>query len=110
MSQFTKQGIADGETGSTLAYDTNLNYSRIIGLQASGKNMYVEKALKYKLVPIPSSMFANAGEIRLAPNKIAPKNKLRVDKNCTQSYRCDHRWLRHNVIVLWLRFSATTYL
>ena len=44
-------------------YDTNLIYSGIIGLQASGRNMNLIEVLKYELALIPTSMFTNKGEM-----------------------------------------------
>ena len=54
------------QVGSAKVYDTNLIYSRIIGLQASGRDMNFNALLKYELAPISTSMFTNNGEMRSA--------------------------------------------
>ena len=65
--------------GSAKVYDTNLIYSLIIGVQASGRDMNLNKLLKYELAPIPASMSTNNGKIRLATSKSTLKNKLNVE-------------------------------
>lgn len=50
------------KVGSTKVYDTNIIYSRIIGLQASGREMNLAETLTYELAPMPTSMFTNTGE------------------------------------------------
>ena len=67
------------QVGSAKVYDTNLIYSRIIGLQASGRNMNLKEVLKYELSPIPTSMFTNNGEMRLVTSKSILKNELKVE-------------------------------
>ena len=67
------------QVGSAKVYDTNLIYSRIIGLQASGREMNLKEVLKYELSPIPTSMFTTNGEMRLATSKSTLKNKLKVE-------------------------------
>ena len=57
------------QVGSAKVYDINLIYSRIIGLQASGRDMNLNEVLKYKLESISTSMFTNNGEMRLATSK-----------------------------------------
>ena len=63
---------------SAKVYDTNLIYSRITGMQASGRDMNLNEVLKYELAPIPTSMFTNNGEMQLTTGKSALKNKLKV--------------------------------
>ena len=63
---------------SAKVYDTNLIYSRITGIQASGRDMNLNEVLKYELAPIPTSMFTNNGEMQLTTGKSALKNKLKV--------------------------------
>ena len=67
------------QVGKTKVHDTNLIYSRIIGLQASGRDMDLNEVWKYELAPFPTSMFSNNGEMRLATNKSTLKNKLKVE-------------------------------
>ena len=67
------------QVGKTKVHDTNLIYSRITGLQTSGREMNLNEVLMYELSPIPTSMFTNNGEMRLATNKSTLKNKLKVE-------------------------------
>ena len=45
------------QVGSAKAYDTNLIYSRIVGLEASCQDMNLNAVLKYE--SIPTSMYTN---------------------------------------------------
>ena len=63
------------QVGSAKVYDTNLIYSRIIGLKASGQDMNLSDVLKHE--SIPTSMFTNNGEMRLATSTSTLKNKLK---------------------------------
>ena len=62
------------QVGSAKAYDTNMIYSRIVGLKASCQDMNLNAVLKYE--SIPTSMFTNNGEMRLATSTSTLKNKL----------------------------------
>ena len=62
------------QVGSAKAYDTNLIYSRIVDLKASCQDMNLNAVLKYE--SIPTSMFTNNGEMRLATSTSTLKNKL----------------------------------
>ena len=64
------------QVGSAKVYDTNLIYSCIIGLKASGQDMNLNEVLKYELAPIPTSMFTNNGEMRLATSTSTLTNQL----------------------------------
>ena len=48
--------------GAIKVYDTNVIYSRIIGLQASGREVDIDDVLKYELAPIPMAMFDSSGD------------------------------------------------
>ena len=62
------------QVGSANVYDTNLIYSRIIGLTASGQDMNLNEVLKHE--SIRTSMFTNNGEMLLATSTSTLKNKL----------------------------------
>ena len=51
-------------------YATNVIYSRIIGLQASGR-----EDLKKELAPVPIAMFDNSGDMRVANIKSTLKRE-----------------------------------
>ena len=65
------------QVGSAEVYETNLIYSRIIGLKASCQDLNLNEGLKYE--SIPTSMFTNNGEMRLATSKSSLENKLKVE-------------------------------
>ena len=67
------------QVGSAKEYDTNLIYSGIVGLQASGRDMNLKEVLKYELAPNPTSMFTNNGDMRLATSKSTLKNELKFE-------------------------------
>ncbi len=51
-------------------YATNVIYSRIIGLQVSGRD-----DLKNELAPVPVAMFDNSGDMRVANIKSTLKRE-----------------------------------
>ena len=55
-------------------YATNVIYSRIIGLQASGR-----EDLKNELAPVPIAIFDNSGDMRVANIKSTLKRELQVE-------------------------------
>lgn len=67
------------QVGKTKVPDTNVIYSRIIGLQDSGREMNLNEILMYELSPIPTSMFTDNGEMKLATNESTLKNMLKVE-------------------------------
>jgi len=65
--------------GTVKVYDTSLIYSRIIGLQASGRKLNLDDVLKYKLSPVPIAMFDSSGDMRVAKAKSTLKRQLQVE-------------------------------
>ena len=61
------------QVGSAKVYDA------IIGLKASGRDLNLNNVLKYELAPIPTSMFPNNGEMRLATSKSTLKDTFKVE-------------------------------
>ena len=59
-------------------YDTNLIYSRVLGLQGS-RDISFSDILHYELSPVPTSMFHENGEIRICKAKSVLKNKIQVE-------------------------------
>ena len=85
-------------------YATNVIYSRIIGLQVSGRD-----DLKNELAPVPVAMFDNSGDMRVAKIKSTLKRELQVetlhldqscygkvqgyvDKAVTWTQECSRNW------------------
>jgi len=50
----SKKGIT---VGSRILYDTQLIFSRVIGLQASSREVDFRDILSYELAPIPTALF-----------------------------------------------------
>ena len=59
----TRNGIA---IGSKVVYDTELIFSRVIGLQASSRKVDFKDVLSYELAPIPTALFDGAGKVILS--------------------------------------------
>lgn len=74
------------KVGNIPVYDTNLIYSRVVGLQSS-RSLGMDEVLKFELSPVPSSMFEENGDMRIAKNKSVMKRLLQVpsthDNNAT---------------------------
>jgi len=55
---------------------TNLIYSRVIGLQASGRDIDIKDVLGHELGPVPTSMFDDTGDMGIAKFKSTLKKIL----------------------------------
>ena len=55
----TRKGIS---IGSKVLYDTQLIFSRVIGLQASSREVDFKDVLSYELAPIPTALFDDTGK------------------------------------------------
>ena len=66
--------------GNSQLYDTDLIYSRVIGLRTS-RNMSMKEVLKFELSPIPTSLYEDSGDMRLAKAKSVLKKKLQIDQS-----------------------------
>ena len=51
------------KVGSQKVYDTTVIYSRVIGLQASSREIDLKNILSYELAPVPTSMFLDGSAI-----------------------------------------------
>ena len=54
----SKKGIT---VGPKVLYDTQLIFSRVIGLQASSRDVNFKDVLSYELAPIPTALFEDSG-------------------------------------------------
>ena len=63
--------------GDAKVYDTNVIYSRVIGLQASAHDVNIKHVLSNELTPFPTSLFDSAGEMRVATSKSALKIRIK---------------------------------
>jgi hypothetical protein len=66
------------KVGDTKVYDLNIIYSKVIGLQASGRDADIQDVLSYELAAFPTSMFDSTGEMRAATSKSSLKRQLQV--------------------------------
>ena len=55
-----KKGIS---IGSKVLYDTELIFSRVIGLQANSREVNFKDVLSYELAPIPIALFDDSGKM-----------------------------------------------
>ena len=51
-------------------------HSRLIGIQASSRDIDIENVLSHELAPVPTSMFQDSGAVRLCKGKSDLKNRL----------------------------------
>ncbi len=72
----TKKHVKVGETNVT---DTNVIYQRIMGLQVSSREVDLEHVLSYELAPVATSLFTDAGDLRIATSKSTLKKQLQVE-------------------------------
>ena len=66
VNKETKKSI---KVGAVKVHDTNLIYSRVIGLQASDRPVDIADLLAHELARIPSPLFTDSGELRTASAK-----------------------------------------
>ena len=57
------------KVGDTKVFNTELIYTRVLGIQASSRKIYIKQLLSYELSPVPTAMFSEYGEMRFAKAK-----------------------------------------
>lgn len=62
--------------GTKKIFDTTVIYSRVIGIQASSRDIDIENVLSHELAPVPTSMFDDSGVLRICKSKSDLKNRL----------------------------------
>ena len=67
------------QIGDQRVFDTNVIYSRLIGLQASSREIDILKFLDHELAPVPTSMFSETGEMRIAKSKSTLMTNLKAE-------------------------------
>ena len=72
----SKNAIKTGTICET--YDTGLIFSRVMGLQATSRNVDFKDVLSYELAAIPTSLFENSGDMRLCTSKADIKANTQV--------------------------------
>ena len=71
--------------GEEKSFDTELIYSRVIGIQASGREIVLDDVLSYELAQVPTSMFKATGKHRLPKNKAQLKQHLKKESLARKS-------------------------
>ena len=72
LSPVVKTQVESGKyikVGDTNVFNTELIYTRVIGIQASSRETDIKQLLSYELSPEPTAMFSESGEIRVAKAK-----------------------------------------
>ena len=67
------------KVGDTKVFDTELIYTRVIGIQASSREIDIKELLSYELSPVPTAMFSESGEMRVAKQKSVLKKVLQKE-------------------------------
>ena len=57
------------KVGDVKVFNTNLTYSKVIGLQARERDTDIKDVLGYELAALPTSMFDDTGYMRIAKSK-----------------------------------------
>ena len=64
------------KVGSKKVFDTSVIYSRVIGIQASSRDIDIKDVLHHELSPVPTSMFHDSGAMRVCKGKSDLKKRL----------------------------------
>ena len=67
------------KVGAVKVFDINLICSRVIGLQASGRDIDIKDVFGQELAPVLTCMFDDTGNMRIAKSKSALKKILQVE-------------------------------
>ena len=65
--------------GAVKVFETNLIYLRVIGLQASGRNIDIKNVVGHELAPVPTPLLDDSGGMRIAKSESTLKNILQVE-------------------------------
>ena len=67
------------KVGAVKVFDTSLIYSRVIGPQASGRDIDIKYVFGHELAPVLKSMFDDTGDMRFAKSKFTLKKIIQVE-------------------------------
>ena len=67
------------KVGDLKVFDTNLIYNRVVGLQASSRDIDILRLLSHELAPVPTSMFTDSGDMRICTAKSVLKKLLQSE-------------------------------
>ena len=65
--------------GGAKVFDTEFIYSRVIGIHASSRDIGIKQLLSYELSPVPTAMFSESGDMRVAKSKSVLKKALQKE-------------------------------
>ena len=57
------------KVSDTKVFNTELIYTRVIGIQASSQEIDIKQLLSYELSKVPTAMFSESGEMKVAKAK-----------------------------------------
>jgi len=80
------------KVGETKVFDTNLIYTTVIGLQTSSHDMEIDQILAHELVPVPTSMFTDMGDMKICTAKSILKKLLQSTvstRHCETQISCN---------------------
>ena len=72
------------KVGENKICDTNLIFSRVIGLQSSSRDVDIKAVLSFELSPIPTALFTDSGEMRISKSKSVLKNATKIEVSARQ--------------------------
>ena len=91
------------KVGSQKVYDTSVIYSRVIGIQASSRDIDIKKVLSHGLAPVPTSMFHDSDAMRInLQRKIGLKKRLAKEASSRCSTSNVAASLLDGSAVLWI--------
>ncbi len=79
------------KVGDSKVYNTELIYSRVIGLQASSREVSINEVMSRELSPIPTALFNDSGDMRISKSKSTLKSLTKVDvlvRHAAQEAKC----------------------
>ena len=82
LSRVVKTQVESGKyikVGYTKVFNTELIYARVIEFQASSQEIDIKQLLSYELSPVPTAMFSESGEMRVAKAKSVLKKVLQKE-------------------------------
>ena len=104
----TKKSV---KVADSKVYNTELIYSRVVGLQASSREININEVISSELSPVPTALFSEFGEMRISKSKsdlkkltmldISARNSM-SETNCTVIDGCALLWIPQ-----WPSFTST---
>ena len=82
LSRVVKTHVEIGKyikVSDTKVFNTELIYTRVIGIQASPREIDIKQLLSYELSPVPTAMFSESGKMKVAKAKSVLKKVLQKE-------------------------------